>query len=161
MVSKEQLFDNDFYYEQYPDVLEAVELGAFRNGYDHWIKHGKSEGREVRFKDEIEVMINQSNEGWGNHLTLRGWVEPKKIEIPLNMIEVPEEFQPVQEVVYPPRNEIPFERYFTQKFRELKPDTFRTYLPIHWTAYYVNSGYKTNQYMQSYLDSLDYSTCSA
>jgi len=156
MVTDRLQFDNEFYYTKYPDVLEAVKDGAFRNGEDHYKKHGKAEGREVNYKSELEIVIDKSNKGWSNHLTLKGYKEPEKIHIPLNMVEVPEMFQPVQKVEYPIGNKTPFERYFTEKYKELKPNTFRHYLPIHWTAYYVNNGYgKDKGELQSYLETLD------
>ena len=156
MVNKSILFDNQFYYNLYPDVYGAVLEGSFANGFQHYNEHGKREGRQARFKDELEYKIDNVNEGWSNHLTLKGYKEPEKIHIPLNMIEVPEEYQPIQNVVYPSGNQIPFERYFTQKYKELKPNTFRRYLPIHWTACYVNNGYgKDKGELQTFLNSLD------
>ena len=33
------------YLRENPDVEEAVEAGIFRSGYEHWLNHGKPEGR--------------------------------------------------------------------------------------------------------------------
>jgi len=155
-IDKSLLFDNKFYYELYPDVYEAVINGQFRNGWDHYASNGKREGREAKYIDELYYRIDNVNEGWSNHLTLKGYIPPEKPEIYADMIEVPESFQQVQSVEYPTGNKIPFERYFTNKFIELKPDTFRTYLSIHWTACYVNNGYgKDKGELQTFLNSLD------
>ena len=156
MVDKSLLFDNDHYYELYPDVLEAVKDGVFRNGYEHYSRHGKSENRQCKFQTELEHKIDKVNYGWSNHLTLQGYEEQPKPIVNLNMVDVPKEFQPVQSVEYPSGNKAPFERYFTDKLKELKPNVFRTFLPIHWTAIYVNSGYgKDKGELQKYLNSLD------
>ncbi|MDB5582851.1 MAG: hypothetical protein JWR80_8027 [Bradyrhizobium sp.] len=38
-------FDEDRYLDARPDVLAAVQAGMFECGYDHYVKHGRSEGR--------------------------------------------------------------------------------------------------------------------
>lgn len=38
-------FDETTYLMKYPDVAAAVRTGFFKNGYDHYIKHGRAEGR--------------------------------------------------------------------------------------------------------------------
>jgi hypothetical protein len=159
MVSQELLFDSEYYFNLYPDVKTAVDNGIFVNAYDHYLKHGKREGRQAKFRDELDYFLENNTDGWQNHLTLKGYVAPEKKEVFLNMENVPIEFKPVQNVVYPEGNALPFERYFEKKFNETKPNTFRTYLPIHWTAYYVNHAYGSDvsakKYLQSYIDTLD------
>ena len=39
-------FDEDGYRKLYPDVAEAVRGGGFGSGYEHYIRHGRPEGRE-------------------------------------------------------------------------------------------------------------------
>src|SRR5690349_19130683 len=41
-------FDEEFYLAIYPDVAEAVANGVWPRGYDHYIAHGRSEGRRRR-----------------------------------------------------------------------------------------------------------------
>lgn len=41
-------FDEAYYLKAYPDVADAVKAGYFTSGYDHYVKHGKSEGRSTR-----------------------------------------------------------------------------------------------------------------
>lgn len=41
-------FDEELYLELYPDVAECVQAGHFRSGFDHWLIHGKAEGRQRR-----------------------------------------------------------------------------------------------------------------
>ncbi|NER79306.1 MAG: hypothetical protein F6K42_06920, partial [Leptolyngbya sp. SIO1D8] len=40
-----QLFDENYYLNQNPDVAAAVSHGAFQSGYDHFVRFGLSEGR--------------------------------------------------------------------------------------------------------------------
>ena len=39
------LFSESWYLYRYKDVAEAVKKGTFKSGYEHYIKHGKNEGR--------------------------------------------------------------------------------------------------------------------
>jgi Exostosin family len=70
------------------------------------------------------------------------------------MIEVPQQFQPTINVVYPQENTIIFEEWLSM--HNIKLD--REYLPIHWTSYFVNNGYGQNKQslleLQHYIDSL-------
>ena len=43
-------FDYDFYLKKYPDVKEATAKAGTWDAYDHYIIHGKSEGREYKTK---------------------------------------------------------------------------------------------------------------
>jgi Ca2+-binding RTX toxin-like protein len=40
-----QTFDNNYYLANHQDVAAAVEGGAFRSGYEHYMIHGMTEGR--------------------------------------------------------------------------------------------------------------------
>jgi hypothetical protein len=40
-------FDEAFYLAKYPDVAAAVRKGYFTSGYDHYVRHGKAEGRQI------------------------------------------------------------------------------------------------------------------
>lgn len=160
-------FDNQYYYELYPDVKDAVmNKKWFKDGEHHYNVHGKKEGREARFLDQGGTVIEKDivneieakNQGWSNHLTLKGdqYKEVKTENIPLNKEVIPDVFKPVQMLQYPSGNDMPFERYFEKKFDEMKPQTFRTYIPIHWTAYYVNNKYGTDTFaLKKLQDELD------
>lgn len=158
MVTEQELFDQEYYFKLYPDVADAVRKGIFRNGYHHYMDFGRKEGRQANFKTEMKYQLDKSNPVLGDHLILNGYEASPKKKIFLNMVNVPEEFRPVQNVEYPDGNKVPFERYFTDKFLETKPQTFRTYLPVHWTAYYVNAKYGTDKTaikkLQKFIDSL-------
>lgn len=41
-------FDEESYLDANPDVAEAVISGAFKNGYEHYLIHGKNEGRMLK-----------------------------------------------------------------------------------------------------------------
>jgi 2-polyprenyl-3-methyl-5-hydroxy-6-metoxy-1,4-benzoquinol methylase len=41
-------FVEDEYRDLYPEVRAAVERGDFKDGYDHWSRYGKAEGRQGR-----------------------------------------------------------------------------------------------------------------
>jgi len=109
--------------------------------------------------ERIRNMIDKQNKGWSRHLTLypKNYVEPERTTT-INMIETPNEFRTMH-FEYPHGNKTPFEHYFYQKFKEIKPATHRTYLPIFWTSYYVNNDYgqseKAKKWLQQYIDSLD------
>lgn len=153
-----QLFDNEYYYDLYPDVRKAVQRGTFKDGCHHYRKHGEKEGRQFRFVN-IEVAIDSVNEGWSKHMTLKGYREPKRPKIPSCMEIVPDEFRPDMNIEYPTGNKVPYEIYFEKYFIENKPITIRYYLPIHWTAYYVNNKYGKDvvaiNKLQAYIDNLD------
>lgn len=44
-----ETFDEAAYVSEYPDVAIAVATGAVRSGYEHYILHGRSEGRRPAF----------------------------------------------------------------------------------------------------------------
>ena len=54
------------------------------------------------------------------------------------MIDVPKRFAKQINVIYPPNNLLLFEEWFSM---QNLPETEREYLPIQWTAYYVNNNY--------------------
>ena len=72
------------------------------------------------------------------------------------MIDVPKEFMPTINTVYPWENYTIFEEWVSKRFI---PDfNGRNYLRIHWTAYHVNNRYGNNpvarKALQDYVDSL-------
>jgi hypothetical protein len=152
------IFDNEYYYSLYPDVAKAVKDRTFRDGEDHFKQHGEREGRKHRMRDHAKEAIEAQNPGWSKHLTLGEYVEPTR-NMFVNMADVPMEFRQKQDPEYPNGNKEPFEQYFFRKFVELKPNTFRVYLPIFWTSYYVNNKYGSDEsalkYLQTYLSTLD------
>lgn len=46
MLTLGSLFDENTYLQQNPDVANAVSLGGFASGFDHFLKHGQFEGRQ-------------------------------------------------------------------------------------------------------------------
>jgi SAM-dependent methyltransferase len=52
-----QSFDELEYLNCYPDVAEAIKAGAFKNGYEHYKKHGKSEGRSPNGRSLRETSV--------------------------------------------------------------------------------------------------------
>ena len=71
------------------------------------------------------------------------------------MINVPSEFTPTINTIYPFENLFIFEDWVT---RQYIPKTEREYLPIQWTAYHVNNSYGNDKQaidkLQKYVDSL-------
>ena len=124
-------FNEADYLKLNPDVAIAVNDGRFASGNEHYNKHGKSEGRKCYI------------------------FKPRSSEGILNMVDVPEQFRPIQSIEYPQGNSIPFERYFYNYFIENKPFTTRIYLPVFWTSVYVNNGYKSIPDLQKYINGLD------
>jgi Exostosin family/Methyltransferase domain len=154
----EIVFNENDYLRMYPDVARAVARGKFRTGYDHYLRYGRKEGRKFSLEGKLAEYIDNVNPNWSNHLTLNGYVEKPRILNELSIVEVPEEFQQVQNIEYPKGNKIPFERYFNQIFLEERPGTLRKYLPIHWTSYYVNNKYghdkEAIKKLQDFIDTL-------
>lgn len=48
-------FDEAAYLDNNPDVASAVESGEFRNGYSHYIRYGRSEGRPRPMNGKVTV----------------------------------------------------------------------------------------------------------
>ena len=38
-------FDERYYLQQNPDVVRSIQAGGYRNGYDHYLRNGRIEGR--------------------------------------------------------------------------------------------------------------------
>lgn len=158
-VKESIVFNEEDYLAMYPDVAKAMVKGWFKTGYEHYQKYGKKEGRRFNLNGKLDGYIDNVNPNWSNHLTLKGYVETPRILPEVYMVNVPEEFKQIQNIEYPKGNKIPFERYFEQCYLEERPKTFRKYLPIHWTSYYVNNAYgsdkKAIDKLQSFIDTLD------
>jgi glycosyltransferase involved in cell wall biosynthesis len=74
------------------------------------------------------------------------------------MIEVvPQIFQTLTKVIYPPHNKMVFEEYFMNYFIGKDVQTSYTYLPVMWTNFYIERKYGTivMDDLQKYLDGLD------
>lgn len=71
------------------------------------------------------------------------------------MINVPIEFTPEINTIYPWENDVIFEEWVS---RQNAIESERIYLPIQWTAYHVNNNYGNDkiaiQKLQDYIDSL-------
>jgi FkbM family methyltransferase len=128
------------YLKKYPDVAMAIMRGSFKSGREHYDRYGRSEGRE-----------------WGGGKIIS--VNPSNTIVKVNKIDVPLKYRPNQSIVYPNGNNTPFEKWFYQWHLEHNPKTIRTYLPIYWTAFYVNHQYgqdkKAIAELQKYIDKLD------
>jgi hypothetical protein len=53
-------FDELAYLKMNPDVAEAVEHGAFGSGLEHYLKHGRQEGRAANYPELMEQLISAS-----------------------------------------------------------------------------------------------------
>lgn len=51
-------FDEDFYLKAYADVAAAVAQGRFKNGYEHYRRVGRFEGRYPRFNEPSYLSKN-------------------------------------------------------------------------------------------------------
>lgn len=49
-------FDEQYYLEQYPDIKAAIKQKVFKSGYDHFMKHGASEGRLFRYTEIVKEL---------------------------------------------------------------------------------------------------------
>ena len=47
-IESQELFDEAFYLQKYPDIAQAIKKGAFESGWHHYELYGKSEFRMVR-----------------------------------------------------------------------------------------------------------------
>ena len=59
--SKTIEFDETWYLKRYQDVAEAVRLGAFRDGHDHYSRFGFSENRQPRCIKVDEAFYRAQN----------------------------------------------------------------------------------------------------
>ncbi len=94
--------------------------------------------------DRVETKM--TNHGWGDAIYVR-----KKHQL------VPAEFRPHQRKPYPPDNDLTFEEWFYANHTHADIRG-REYLPIFWTAYYVENQYgkylKAMDKLQYFLNSL-------
>ena len=154
-------FDESYYLKHYPDVADAVRNGQFISGLDHYEKYGRHEGRVVSEVNKNSIEVDSVVQNYSQHFMLGDHYENQdKAKIfYVNVEGVPSIFRPDMNIEYPEKNSLPFEKYFYKKYYELKPETFRTYLPIFWTAYYVNAKYGTDEgamnKLQEFIDKLD------
>lgn len=69
------------------------------------------------------------------------------------------QFSPHIHVNYPPNNNLIFEEWFAQRYKQEDNISGREYLPVFWTSYFVNNNYandqKKVQELQDYIDTLD------
>ena len=56
-------FSESEYLALYPDVASAVKAGAFKSGYGHYEKHGKSEGRSINLNVARKFLTKRSSLG--------------------------------------------------------------------------------------------------
>lgn len=99
---------------------------------------------------------------WGDAIYVRRKVVLKKDVTDMSvgdiggMVNVPAQFRPHIKHAYPSDNDLIFEEWFYQNFSGSHE---RTYLPVFWTAYYVNHNYgkdkKAIHELQTFLNKLD------
>ncbi|HEY9865557.1 MAG TPA: hypothetical protein V6D21_15385, partial [Candidatus Obscuribacterales bacterium] len=76
-------FDENTYLQQNPDVVDAVTKGLLKNGFEHWVKFGFSEGRTPQipfnepfyldFNSDVTESVNNGNFSSGfEHYALFG-----------------------------------------------------------------------------------------
>lgn len=69
------------------------------------------------------------------------------------------QFTPHIHVNYPPNNNLIFEEWFAQRYKEEDNTSDREYLSVFWTSYFVNNNYANDQRkvqeLQEYIDGLD------
>jgi hypothetical protein len=56
-------FSESEYLTLYPDVAAAVKAGTFKSGYEHYEKHGKSEGRSINLNVHRKFLTKRSSLG--------------------------------------------------------------------------------------------------
>lgn len=99
-------------------------------------------------KDFQRVETNWGGGAWGDALYVKRIKQQQKIDST--------QFQPEIRIIYPETNNPYFEKYYLKNYQEV--DGW-TYLPVMWTAYYVNNDYGKNyramQHLQNYLNNLD------
>lgn len=75
------------------------------------------------------------------------------------VVDVPDEFMPKELRPYPKDNETAFENWFFKNYDHKRNDSDRIYLPIQYTAYYVNNRHGRDKKaliaLQRYMDSLN------
>lgn len=72
-----------------------------------------------------------------------------------HIFKVPQEFQPSQDHWYPPHSDIPMiEEQFHGFVQSNLVQSDRYYLPIYWTNYYVQNGYRSTEALDAFVHSL-------
>ncbi len=89
-------FDAEFYLNAYPDVAQAVEIGAFESGWQHWLLYGQTEGRlpvSGAMPQAIAPTESVSPEGTTGD-PLLGEQVPNLSQLPLSFIPNAGQFDP-------------------------------------------------------------------
>lgn len=96
-VDDDMYFNEKWYLERYTDVAKAVKDKKFKNGKEHYLKHGKGEGREtvpklpVGFDEDIYLWSNSDvanavpklYQSGVHHWQTNGWKENRIYAMPL------------------------------------------------------------------------------
>jgi radical SAM protein with 4Fe4S-binding SPASM domain len=64
-------FDNEWYEAAYPDVAEAIRTRRISSGLEHFVRHGRAEGRKHRLKKQRRLK-NPFRAFWDTFLQWRG-----------------------------------------------------------------------------------------
>ena len=68
-------FNADNYLATYPDVAAAVQAGAIQSAYDHWIRHGRQEGRRSDILRAKPTSVKSRAEAVGSGLPYRAFYD--------------------------------------------------------------------------------------
>ncbi|MGU3329399.1 glycosyltransferase family 4 protein [Methylobacterium mesophilicum] len=109
-------WNEDFYLILYPPIREAVDNGFFTSGYEHYLFHGRSEGRRRLkqqpddwdeegylglYADVSEAVHNKTMPSGWYHYELYGRGERRAPGLPVGMIESLKEMAALEPELYP------------------------------------------------------------
>lgn len=103
--------------------------------------------------DFARVQTDWGGGTWGDAIYVR---KQAVTESKAGMVDVPAQFRPHIKFPYPADNDLIFEEWF---YKHFTGERERVYLPVFWTAYYVNHNYgkdkKAIADLQTFLNTLD------
>ena len=79
-------FSESEYLTLYPDVAAAVKAGTFKNGYEHYEKHGKSEGRLINLNVDSKFLTKRSS--LGAHKNIWQYIGQNFNDKKINVLEI-------------------------------------------------------------------------
>ena len=79
-------FSESEYLTLYPDVAAAVKAGTFKSGYEHYEKHGKSEGRLINLNVDSKFLTKRSS--LGAHKNIWQYIGQNFNDKKINVLEI-------------------------------------------------------------------------